>query len=137
MDHICLPRRRVGVRRLVDSRDINNHNIQLGATNQMSCEEYVKLIASEMLPYSDDPFMYDYSWQGEQAYKTGIYSDRRAKFVAYRQHYAYFYKDRFSRDGESAIISIRKPRTGEAPLLRRSLFLLTRIIGRGSSLPTE
>ena len=93
MDHITLPGVEWAYGNLMDSRDINNHDIQLGATNKMSCEEYVKMMASEMLPYSDDPFMYDYSWQGEQAYKTGIYSGHRAKFVAYHQHYAYFYKE--------------------------------------------
>ena len=65
----------------------------MGPTKKMSCEEYVKMMATEMPPYSDDPFMYDYSWQGEQAYKTGIYSDHRAKFVAWHQQYAYFYKE--------------------------------------------
>ena len=93
MDHITLPGVEWAYGNLMDSRDINNHDIQLGATNKMSCEEYVKMMAGEMPPYSDDPFMYDYSWQGEQAYKTGIYSDHRAKFVAYHQHYAYFYKE--------------------------------------------
>ena len=65
----------------------------MGPTQKMSCEEYVKMMATKMPPYSDDPFMYDYSWQDEQAYKTGIYSDHRAKFVAWHQHYAVYYKE--------------------------------------------
>jgi len=93
MDHITLPGVEWAYGNLMDSRDINNHDIQLGPTDKMTCEEYVKTMATLMPPYSDDPYMYDYSWKGEQAYKTGIYSNHRAKFVAYHQHYAYFYKE--------------------------------------------
>ncbi len=92
MDHITLPGVEWAYGNLMDSRDINNHDVQLGATKKMSCEEYVKRIATQMPPY-DDPFMFDYSWKGEQAYKTGIYSDHKAKFVAWHQHYAAFYKE--------------------------------------------
>jgi aldehyde:ferredoxin oxidoreductase len=77
----------------MDSRDINNHDMQLSPVKQISCEEYVKLLASVSPPYADDPFMFDYSWQGEQAYKTGIYSDHKARFVAWHQHYAAYYKE--------------------------------------------
>ena len=93
MDHITLPGVEWAYGNLMDSRDINNHDIQMGPTQKMSCEEYVRMMATKMPPYSDDPFMYDYSWQGEQAYKTGIYSDHRAKFVAWHQHYAIHYKE--------------------------------------------
>ena len=93
MDHITLPGVEWAYGNLMDSRDINNHDIQLGPTEKMSCEEYVRMVAAKMPPYSDDPFMYDYSWQGEQAYKTGIYSDHRARFVAWHQHYAIYYKE--------------------------------------------
>ena len=77
---------------LVDSRDINNHDMQMGPTKKMSCEEYVKMVATETPPYNDH-FMFDYSWKGEQAYKTGIYSDHKAQFVAWRLHYQTFYKE--------------------------------------------
>jgi aldehyde:ferredoxin oxidoreductase len=93
MDHITMPGVEWAYGNLMDSRDINNHDIQMGPTDKMSCEEYVKRMATQMPPYTDDPFMYDYSWQGERAYKTGIYSEHRAKFVAYHQHYAIFYKE--------------------------------------------
>jgi aldehyde:ferredoxin oxidoreductase len=93
MDHITMPGVEWAYGNLMDSRDINNHDIQMGPTDKMSCEEYVKRMASQMLPYADDPFMYDYSWKGERAYETGIYSSHRAKFVAYHQHYAIFYKE--------------------------------------------
>ena len=51
------------------------------------------MVASGTVLHADDPFMFDYSWQGEQAYKTGVYSDHKAKFVGWRQHYAMFYKE--------------------------------------------
>ncbi len=93
MDHWTMPTVEWAYGNLMDSRDINNHDMQLGPTKLMSCEQYVKLLASASPPYSDDPFMFDYSWQGEQAYKTGIYSDHKAKFVAWHQHYATYYKE--------------------------------------------
>ncbi len=92
VDHITMPGVEWAYGNLMDSRDINNHDIQMGKTNKMSCEEYVKMLATETPPYND-PFMFDHSWQGEQAYKTGIYSDHKAKFVAWHQHYAMFYKE--------------------------------------------
>jgi aldehyde:ferredoxin oxidoreductase len=93
VDHWCMPNVEWAYGTLVDSRDINNHDVRLGEVRQMSCEEYVKLLASACLPYGDDPYMFDYSWQGEQAYRTGIYSPHKAKFVAWHQHYAIFYKE--------------------------------------------
>jgi aldehyde:ferredoxin oxidoreductase len=93
VDHWTMPNVEWAYGTLVDSRDINNHDLSLSPVKQLSCEEYVKLLASACLPHGDDPFMFDYSWQGEQAYKTGIYSDHKAKFIAWRQHYAMFYKE--------------------------------------------
>jgi aldehyde:ferredoxin oxidoreductase len=93
VDHWTMPNMEWAYGTLMDSRDINNHDMQLGPTDRMSCEEYVKLLASACPPYEDDPYMFDYSWQGEQAYRTGIYSDHKAKFVAWHEHYAMFYKE--------------------------------------------
>ena len=93
MDHWTMPTVEWAYGNLMDSRDINNHDMQLGPTKLMSCEQFVKLLASATPPHGDDPFMFDYSWQGEQAYKTGIYSDHKAKFVAWHQHYATYYKE--------------------------------------------
>jgi len=93
VDHWTMPTVEWAYGTLMDSRDVNNHDMQLGPTRTMSCEEYVKMLASVTPPYTDDPFMFDYSWQGEQAYKTGIYSDHKAKFVSWHQHYAAYYKE--------------------------------------------
>jgi aldehyde:ferredoxin oxidoreductase len=80
---------------LMDSRDINHHEIsdQVGPRGkEMSCENLVKMLAAKTPPYND-PFMFDYSWQGEQAYKTGIYSEHKAKLIAWHRHYGTFYKE--------------------------------------------
>ena len=71
VDHWTMPNVEWAYGTLMDSRDINNHDISLGPNDLMSCEAYVKLLASACLPHDDDPFMFDYSWRGEQAYKTG------------------------------------------------------------------
>jgi len=78
---------------LMDSRDINDHDMRVGTSKTMACEDYVNMLATETPPYTGDPFMFDYSWQGEQAYKTGIYSDHKAKLVAWHRHYQTFYKE--------------------------------------------
>jgi hypothetical protein len=39
---------------LMDSRDQNNHDMQLGPTKLMSCEEYANCLVHE--PADDDPF---------------------------------------------------------------------------------
>jgi len=93
MDHWTMPTVEWAYGNLMDSRDINNHDMQLGPTKLMSCGDFVRLLASATPPHADDPFMFDYSWQGEQAYRTGIYSDHKAKFVAWHQHYATYYKE--------------------------------------------
>ncbi len=80
---------------LMDSRDINHHDFedQIGPNGKpMSCEELVKLFAEKTQPYND-PFMFDFGWQGEQAYKTGIYSEHKAKLVAWHRYYGTFYKE--------------------------------------------
>ncbi len=81
---------------LMDSRDINHHSLnnQIGSRGKnISCEELVNILATETPPFNNDPFMFDYSWQGEQAYRTGIYSDHKAKFVAWHQHYGTYYME--------------------------------------------
>ncbi|MGD9159713.1 MAG: aldehyde ferredoxin oxidoreductase N-terminal domain-containing protein, partial [Desulfobacteraceae bacterium] len=93
VDHWCMPNVEWAYGTLMDSRDINNHDISIGPVKGMSCKEYVELLASACLPYGDDPFMFDYNWKGNQAYKTGIYSEHKARFIAWRQHYAMFYKE--------------------------------------------
>jgi aldehyde:ferredoxin oxidoreductase len=79
---------------LMDSRDINHHDFYvLGPRGKkISCEEVVKIYAAKTPPYAD-PFMFDHSWQGEQAHKTGIYSEHKAKLVAWHRHYGTYYEE--------------------------------------------
>jgi aldehyde:ferredoxin oxidoreductase len=79
---------------LMDSRDINHHDFYLlgPSGKKVSCEEVVNLFAGETPPYND-PFMFDHSWQGEQAYKTGIYSDHKARLVSWHRYYGTFYEE--------------------------------------------
>lgn len=92
VDHWTLPGVEWAYGNLVDSRDINNHDMQMRPSMFMSCDDYVKIMAEKTPPYND-PFMFDYSWKDEQAYKTGIYSNHKAKLVAWHQHYQTFYKE--------------------------------------------
>ena len=93
VDHWTMPNVEWAYGTLMDSRDVNNHDLSIGPVKDMSCREYVELLASACLPHGDDPFMFDYSWKGDQAFKTGIYSKHKASFIAWRQHYAMFYKE--------------------------------------------
>jgi aldehyde:ferredoxin oxidoreductase len=60
-------------------------------------EKIVDMLSKKVVPYTDDPFMFDYSWQGSdgnnmaQALATGIYSEHKAKFVAWHRHYSRFW----------------------------------------------
>lgn len=91
-DHWSMPTVEWAYGNLMDSRDINNHDMSLGRKEKYTCEQFVKILASRTAPYND-PLWFDYSWQGERAYKTGIYSDRKAQWVAWHQHYATYYKE--------------------------------------------
>jgi aldehyde:ferredoxin oxidoreductase len=96
VDHWTMPGVEWAYGNLMDSRDINNHDMQVRPSQQpyyyMPCTEYVEIMTEATPPYND-PFMFDYSWDNEQAYKTGIYSDHKAKLVAWHQHYQTYYKE--------------------------------------------
>jgi aldehyde:ferredoxin oxidoreductase len=83
---------------ILGDRDINEHSlnfplhhmpdscINAGIDPLFSAEELVEIMASKVAPYSGDPFMFDYS-EGP----TGIYSDHRAKTIAWHRHYTRFW----------------------------------------------
>jgi aldehyde:ferredoxin oxidoreductase len=50
-------------------------------------------MSSKLIPYTDDPFMFSYSWKGDEARTTGIYSDHKAKQIAWTRHYAGFWNE--------------------------------------------
>jgi aldehyde:ferredoxin oxidoreductase len=99
-DHWSMPGVDWAYGNLMDSRDINSHDMGMGRPfsfggggggEDWTCDRFVKAMAVRTT--KDDPFWFDYSWQGEQAYQTGIYSRHKAEFVAWRQHYWNYYKE--------------------------------------------
>jgi aldehyde:ferredoxin oxidoreductase len=56
-------------------------------------EAQIQRLAAKMVPFSDDPLMLSNCWKGEEAFKTGIYSEHKAKMVAWARRYAGFYNE--------------------------------------------
>jgi aldehyde:ferredoxin oxidoreductase len=50
-------------------------------------------LAKRTIPYTDDIMMFNYAWNGAEAWKTGIYSPHKAKLVAWSRHYASFWNE--------------------------------------------
>ena len=88
MDHWSMPGVEWAYGNLLDSRDINSHDISWGRGD---AEQAVKNYAAGTL--RNEPLWFDYTWQGDQAYKTGIYSKHKAEWVAWHQHYWNYYKE--------------------------------------------
>jgi aldehyde:ferredoxin oxidoreductase len=67
--------------------------------DKLPAEKLVEMLSRKLVPYNDDPFMLDYSWQGadgsrmKDAMATGIYSRHRAKLVAWHRHYTRFWAE--------------------------------------------
>jgi len=84
---------------IMGDRDINEHCFNwgnhwmptitgmAGVEPLVSAEELVTRTSKKTLPYTDDPYMWDYS-EGP----TGIYSDHRAKEIAWHRYYTRFWK---------------------------------------------
>ena len=93
-DHWSMPNVEWAFSNLFDSRDVNCHDFGLNRQRNMTCEEYVNILAKRMGHPDANAFWFDYSWEeGEQAYKTGIYSRPKAEFVTHHHHYWLFYKE--------------------------------------------
>jgi aldehyde:ferredoxin oxidoreductase len=88
MDHWSMPGVEWAYGNLLDSRDINSHDISWGRGN---AEQAVKNYAAGTLV--NEPLWFDYTWEGDQAFKTGIYSKYKAEWVAWHQHYWNYYKE--------------------------------------------
>jgi aldehyde:ferredoxin oxidoreductase len=56
-------------------------------------EQSLTELSKKTIPYTDDIFMFNYAWQGEEAWKTGIYSPHKAKQVAWSRHYSAFWNE--------------------------------------------
>jgi len=56
-------------------------------------EKALEWLSKKTIPYTDDIFMFNYAWKGEEAWKTGIYSAHKAKQVAWSRHYSSFWHE--------------------------------------------
>lgn len=89
---------------LMSERDITQHLFAHGTWNflwklDMPVDKLIETLSRQMIPYADDPFMFDYSWQEadgsnmKQALATGIYSSHRAKMVAWHRYFSHFWEE--------------------------------------------
>ncbi len=98
-DHWSMPGVDWAYGNLMDSRDINSHDMSFGRPfsrgggggGNWTCDKFVKVQAERTT--RNDPFWFDFGWEGKQAYKTGVFSKHKAEFVAWRMHYWTYYKE--------------------------------------------
>jgi len=64
-----------------------------GNPQAYSIERMLEILSAKTIPYTGDPFMFSYAWKGEEARTTGIYSEHKAKEVAWTRHYAGFWNE--------------------------------------------
>jgi len=64
-----------------------------GGPATYTAEQLVEMLAAKVEPFTGDPLMFSNSWKGEEARKTGIYSEHKAKMVAWARRYAGFYNE--------------------------------------------
>ena len=95
--HYTLPGVEWAYGSLLGDRDVNEHSFQKtfanlrsqkGLKESIPAEKFVDIVAGKLVPYDGDPFVLDYS-EGP----TGIYSEKRAKHIAWDRHYGRFWKE--------------------------------------------
>jgi len=59
----------------------------------ITIEESLTKLSKKTIPYTDDIFMFNYAWKGEEAWKTGVYSPHKAKQVAWSRHFTGFWSE--------------------------------------------
>jgi aldehyde:ferredoxin oxidoreductase len=64
--------------------------------NGGTAEQLVEMMAAKVVPFAGDPLMFSNCWKGEEAKKTGIYSEHKAKMVAWARRYSGFYNESMS-----------------------------------------
>jgi aldehyde:ferredoxin oxidoreductase len=65
----------------------------VGKPSEGTLEQSLEKLSKRTIPYTDDIFMFNYAWKGEEAWKTGIYSPHKAKQVAWSRHYSSFWNE--------------------------------------------
>ncbi len=94
--HWWLPHVYWGYGSILSDRDVNEHCL-VRIPTYLPADVAVRRFAEKMAPYHD-PFMFDYNWQGldgknmAAALTTGIYSESKAKQVAWQRHWSRFWK---------------------------------------------
>jgi aldehyde:ferredoxin oxidoreductase len=64
--------------------------------NGLTLEQSLEKLSKKTIPYTDDIFMFNYAWKGDEAWKTGVYSPHKAKQVAWSRHYTSFWNESMS-----------------------------------------
>jgi len=59
----------------------------------LTIEQSLEKLSKKTVPYTDDIFMFNFAWKGEEAWKTGIYSPHKAKQVAWSRHFTGFWNE--------------------------------------------
>ena len=67
--------------------------MQYVGTPENTLEQTLERLSKKTIPYTDDIFMFNYAWKGEEAWKTGIYSPHKAKQVAWSRYYSSFWNE--------------------------------------------
>jgi aldehyde:ferredoxin oxidoreductase len=67
-----------------------------GGPSTYTAEQLVEMLAAKMTPFTGDPLMFSNCWKGEEAKKTGIYSEHKAKMVAWSRYFSGFYNEAMS-----------------------------------------
>ncbi|MBN2321396.1 MAG: hypothetical protein JXR49_20120, partial [Acidobacteria bacterium] len=65
----------------------------VGKPSEGTLEQSLERLSKKTVPYTDDIFMFNYAWKGEEAWKTGIYSPHKARQVAWSRHYSTFWNE--------------------------------------------
>jgi aldehyde:ferredoxin oxidoreductase len=82
---------------LLGAGDVMWHGFAvIGGTNgggPYTIEKLLQIMSSKTIPYTGDPYMFSFGWKGEEAKTTGIYSEHKAKLVAWARHYTDFWNE--------------------------------------------
>ena len=65
----------------------------VGTPPDGNLEKALNALSKKTIPYTDDIMMFNYAWKGDEAWKNGIYSQHKAKQVAWSRHYASFWNE--------------------------------------------
>ena len=85
-----------------------------GDSPAYTADQLVEALSAKVVPFAGDPLMFSNSWKGEEAKKTGIYSEHKAKMVAWARRFAGFYNESMSICEMMLPVFINKSQSGIA-----------------------